>query len=591
MLAELPIVQLVVDEAHCISTWGHDFRPDFLEINDLLPATSEVTVQALTATAPSQVREEIRSALRLGERGFPFVTLTGDFRRENLVFRVFRPQSASERDALAISLASQIACDPDKGGAGIVYVATRREAERLARLLRARNVAAQPYHAGLSTATRHHVQELFMQGEIQVVVATNAFGMGVDKQEIRFVMHYDHPSSIEAYVQESGRAGRDGKEAFAILLHSRRTQRTHRFLARQNVPTASEMEQVARSLINGDFAGAWRSGAGAVLTSFEGMVNELGVEEARLRVIVHALERAQVIERGSDFALEATVLLNQTRDEILSGLDGDDQRIFRMLAEEYAFERDIRAYYRALPYAQMLNGDVFVAGELLRRLAQSGKLIFRAFARGSSFNPGANAHDQQSIRNAAMAFQERLRQFETRLQEMIRYAEMNTSSGRCRAAFLVDYLSGDKSTPRCGKCDLCAPEYPVPWSLADVVAPEPLQVEPTLAILEAVRDHNGLYGRNTIIKMLLGEARGQGYELSAYARNSEHFGVLKGRLKRADLENYLDRLTANNYLGIADKSRPGGEGFYQAVLLIPRGRDVLAGAASIPETEAAAAGE
>jgi hypothetical protein len=261
------------------------------------------------------------------------------------------------------------------------------------------------------------------------------------------------------------------------------------------------------------------------------------------------------------------------------------------LAEEYAFERDIRAYYRALPYAQMLNGDVFGAGELLRRLAQSGKLIFRAFARGSSFKPGANANNQQAIRNAATAFQERLRQFETRLQEMLRYAEMNASTGRCRAAFLVDYLIGDKNTPRCGKCDLCAPEYPVPWSVADIVAPEPLQIEPTMAILEAVRDHNGLYGRNTIIKMLLGEARGQGYELSAYARNSEHFGSLKGRLKRADLENYLDRLAANNYLGIADKARPGGDGVYQAVLLTPRGRDVLAGAASIPETETDAAGE
>jgi ATP-dependent DNA helicase RecQ len=168
-LADLPIVQLVVDEAHCISTWGHDFRPDFLEIASLLPATSRVSVQALTATATPRVREEIRDTLQLAGRGFPWHTIVGDFRRPNLVFRVLRPQSAKERDALAVSLVQQIVAHPEKGGCGIVYVATRREAERLARLLRGRNIAAQPYHAGLATSTRHHIQELFMQGELQVL--------------------------------------------------------------------------------------------------------------------------------------------------------------------------------------------------------------------------------------------------------------------------------------------------------------------------------------------------------------------------------------------------------------------------------------
>ncbi|KAF0205040.1 MAG: ATP-dependent DNA helicase RecQ, partial [bacterium] len=295
-LDKLPIVQLVVDEAHCISTWGHDFRPDFLEISTLLPATKSIPIQALTATATTPVRNEIEKTLELGKRGLPFVTMTGDFRRDNLVFRVFHPSSAKDRDALTVSLAQQIA-GSEKGGTGVIYVATRRESERLAALLRSRNIAAQPYHAGLATATRHHVQELFMQGEIQVVVATNAFGMGVDKQEIRFVIHYDHPNSVEAYVQESGRAGRDGKEAYGILIYSSATQRTHRFLAKKGIPTSDEIAEIAKRVLAADFYGAVRHSDGSIFTSFENIVTELDFEEAKLRVIVHALEQAEVIKR------------------------------------------------------------------------------------------------------------------------------------------------------------------------------------------------------------------------------------------------------------------------------------------------------
>ncbi|HZH32559.1 MAG TPA: RecQ family ATP-dependent DNA helicase [Pyrinomonadaceae bacterium] len=591
-LADLPIVQLVIDEAHCISTWGHDFRPDFLEITSLLPAAEQIPIQALTATATTPVRAEIKNALRLGDRGLPLATLVGDFRRDNLVFRVFRPQSGAERDALAVSLAAQIVGDAERGGAGIIYVATRREAERIAGLLRARNIAAQPYHAGLPTPTRHHIQELFMQGEIQVVVATNAFGMGVDKQEIRFVLHYDHPSSVEAYVQESGRAGRDGREAYAILLYSKRTQGTHRFLARQGVPSPDEIVEVARQILNPAFDGALRLTDGTVHTSMESLVEELGFEDTKLRVIIHALEGSEILKRGEDFALEATVLLNRPSPEIVRELSGEDKALFEILSEAFGFAVDTRSHYNSLQFVRATSQSPSSVDRLLHRLALKGDLIYRSFARGSSFAPGERALDSRAVRDAAGRFQDRLAQFTRRLKDIIRYAELGSDRGHCRAKFLVEYLTGAGASSesagapgKCGKCDLCAPGYPLPWSQAAVIAPEPLQVEPTMAILEMVRDHETSSSINTLIKMLLGEAfgnaGGERYSLSAYARNSEHFGVLRGRSSHVKLKSYFDALTDGGYIAVVERQSAGG-GTYRSVRLTDRGRDVLAGAVPAP---------
>ncbi|MGH2508250.1 MAG: RecQ family ATP-dependent DNA helicase, partial [Ktedonobacteraceae bacterium] len=221
-LLQLPLVQLVVDEAHCISTWGHDFRPDFLEIPQLLSSLIEqrLPVHALTATATPLVQQEITMVLQFGTPGNtqrlkPLIHHNQD-RRQNLIYRTYHYATVQEGEKRVVEITRQILADHEKGGPGIVYVATRAKAERLAELLRANNITAYAYHGGLPAAERHTIQELFMSGEIEVVCCTNAFGMGVDKQNIRFVLHYDHPASVEAYAQETGRAGRDGKDAFAI---------------------------------------------------------------------------------------------------------------------------------------------------------------------------------------------------------------------------------------------------------------------------------------------------------------------------------------------------------------------------------------
>ena len=528
---------LAIDEAHCISQWGHDFRPDYARLGSLRERLGNPQTIALTATATELVRNDICNSLKLDEPA----TFVSGFARDNLSLHVESPTSNSERDIRLIRFLA------DNPGCGIIYASTRKNCEHVVELLSEQtDRRLEFYHAGLTPQRRRQVQEDFMSGEIPVIVATNAFGMGIDKPDLRFVVHYNLPGSIEAYYQEAGRAGRDGKPSNCLLMHTHQDRFIQEFFIENSYPSRDVVRQVF------EFLSKVKSKP-IEMTLME-IKEAIGLTTGSegISTSENLLEKAGAIERLDSRDNMAAIKIDSelpTLVELLPREAKQQRKVMRGLEQIVGSMRGERVLFEPRRFAAELDMKWDSVSRSIRQLAKLEGVDYVPPFRGRAIHMLASDKQFSDLEIDFAELQRRQQAEFDKLATMIQFA----STRRCRQLEILEYF-GDTNRYQCKQCDNCMaredekkrPRKPKPWANPDAC------LYAAQVTLSGTARTQARFGKNLIAQMLTGSTS-QKVQKNGLHRLST-FGLLAG-LRQIDVITLIDWLIDYGYLKQSEQTR------------------------------------
>ena len=568
-VADVEVARIAVDEAHCLSLWGHSFRPEYAMIPEAVAEASQIRrlpVAAVTATATPKVLDDIASLLRIRSQRGP---LRGSVDRPEIRYYVERCQNRKDRDLRVVQVVEAF-----RRRSAIVYVPTRDDTVRLAGLLRAFGHRVRPYSGAMEQGERQHTEDAFRHDEIDVVVATKAFGLGIDKPDIELIVHLEMPASVEEFVQETGRlarGARDGigpKTGTAVLLVTPRDCAIHKHFVRSSAPDAEIVQQVWSGLSTGmNFIDP----AQLATTSNYGERGEAGA------LALHYLRQAGVVRRHRDYVQRGRVAAVDSAARRLDELQADVPdlagRARRILetAETEAGE------YDGPKWESLLGMRLREVEETLFELQRRDVCAFTSWRSGWVFERLHGAEpDWDRIRGM---IEEHRRSVEERAQKARHFARCCPA---CRRREMLRYL-GEPSPPggeysACGACDGCTPELPRPWQDSDIVVESAVeavrQEAEAVALILIDTVGRGSWSRRNAERTLLGRGAGK-YSLPERLRSHACYGRL-ALLQESEVRQLIDGLIESGFVEEVDQTSPEG-GTYRTTRLTDDGRETLNG--------------
>ncbi len=489
-LQRMKIGLVAIDEAHCISQWGYDFRPPYLEISDIRPHTNNAPFIALTATATPQVVVDIADKLKLRQHKL----FQKSFERINLAYMVFHEENKMERLLRIIKTIK---------GSGIIYVRNRRKTITTAKFLVENGIPADFYHAGLEQKIRDKKQDAWMYGSTQIIVSTNAFGMGIDKSNVRFVVHLDIPDSLEAYFQEAGRAGRDGKKSYAVLLYESSDIQDLKNNFENAFPEPEYIKRVYHAL--GNFLSIPIGGGKTISYDFD-LAKFSETYNFKPLLAFNALK---FIEKEGLILLTGAI---ESPSKILFTVSQSD--LYRFQVETPSYDPFIKLILRTYSgvfteYTRISESSISKISGLTEEKVKSS-LIYLSKLKILDYTPQKNNPqivfieerlDQSNFYLSKESYKHRKDSAEQRLKYVLNYVQSNN---KCRSMSLISYF-GQKDIERCGQCDVCLSRNKAELSryefdsIVDKI--KPLLLEKAFSITELV-EMNTTYNPEKIIRTI-----------------------------------------------------------------------------------------